>query len=416
MQKSEKTLYLFTTEFPYGNSKEIFLETEIQYLAKSFKEVHIVPLVKKDFKRLMPDNIIVENWFADENVTLRSKINALIKNPLLTTQLLFSELTSKGLPAIFRGKKELLNYLAYEIIRSNVLVREFKNFVAPDNIILYSYWLCELPAAIIFANKKTINTVCVSRAHGFDIYDDKWIAGVPFRNWKIKNLSKIYVVSQFGIDYLKKRIPEKLHRKLALSQLGVEKHKHQPTALAKSIKTIVSCSRIVALKRLDLTIALLKELNENIEWVHFGDGIDRSLIEQAALMLPPNIQVRFAGHVDNNRLMEYFSKNHVDLFISTSESEGLPVSMMEAQSFGIPIISYPVGGVPEIVVEGKTGFFFQEKLSMDENAKVLQHALLHTFDRAKIIDFFTLNFNAENNYKAFISDILSIKKRKCKKH
>jgi glycosyltransferase involved in cell wall biosynthesis len=47
--------------------------------------------------------------------------------------------------------------------------------------------------------------------------------------------------------------------------------------------------------------------------------------------------------------MEFYRNTPVHLFISTSRSEGVPVSMMEALSFGIPVMATAVGGVPELV-------------------------------------------------------------------
>lgn len=45
-----------------------------------------------------------------------------------------------------------------------------------------------------------------------------------------------------------------------------------------------------------------------------------------------------------------------DVYVLPSYNEGLPVSILEAMSFGMPIISTPVGGIPEIVKEGRNGF------------------------------------------------------------
>ena len=53
----------------------------------------------------------------------------------------------------------------------------------------------------------------------------------------------------------------------------------------------------------------------------------------------------------NEEVMEYYKNNLVDLFVNMSESEGLPVSMMEAMSFGVPVIAPDVGGIKEIVDE-----------------------------------------------------------------
>jgi glycosyltransferase involved in cell wall biosynthesis len=49
-----------------------------------------------------------------------------------------------------------------------------------------------------------------------------------------------------------------------------------------------------------------------------------------------------------------------DLAISTSENEGMPVALIEAQLAGIPVVGVDVGSVGEVVEDGKTGFVFAE--------------------------------------------------------
>jgi glycosyltransferase involved in cell wall biosynthesis len=62
--------------------------------------------------------------------------------------------------------------------------------------------------------------------------------------------------------------------------------------------------------------------------------------------------------------MEFYRKNHVDLFINVSETEGIPVSIMEAMSFGIPCIATNVGGVNEIV-NNTNGFLVKKYFNND---------------------------------------------------
>ena len=102
---------------------------------------------------------------------------------------------------------------------------------------------------------------------------------------------------------------------------------------------------------------------------------------------------------------EYYSANRVDLFISLSASEGLPVSMMEAISFGIPILATGVGGVPEIV-NTSTG----RLVKADDSANSIALAARQLLDgegpsRDEILAFFKANFEAEMNFGEF-ADIL----------
>ena len=63
--------------------------------------------------------------------------------------------------------------------------------------------------------------------------------------------------------------------------------------------------------------------------------------------------VKFEGWVGGERKLQLL--NWADVFILPSFNEGLPISILEAMSYGHPIISTPVGGIPEIVETGKNG-------------------------------------------------------------
>ena len=54
--KKSENLCFFTSSFPYGYG-ETFIESEITYLAQSFKKIYLFPLCKKDHLRKLPDNV-----------------------------------------------------------------------------------------------------------------------------------------------------------------------------------------------------------------------------------------------------------------------------------------------------------------------------------------------------------------------
>ena len=87
-------------------------------------------------------------------------------------------------------------------------------------------------------------------------------------------------------------------------------------------------------------------------WTHIGDGpVLPALMAMAGHALSRNFQIRFTGGLANARVMEFYREHPVDVFVNVSASEGLPVSIMEAQSFGIPVVATAVGGIPEIVTD-----------------------------------------------------------------
>ena len=59
------------------------------------------------------------------------------------------------------------------------------------------------------------------------------------------------------------------------------------------------------------------------------------------------LEQELPGAMDNRALMEYYSREPVSCLVNVSSSEGLPVSLMEAASFGFPALATAVGGTPE---------------------------------------------------------------------
>jgi glycosyltransferase involved in cell wall biosynthesis len=108
--------------------------------------------------------------------------------------------------------------------------------------------------------------------------------------------------------------------------------------------------------------------------------------------------------------MRYYSINTVDLFINVSSSEGVPVSIMEAMSFGIPVIATAVGGTPEIVSE-KTGWLIEPGISRQELAAKIS-AIAGRDDleliRKAARDEWFIKSRAETIYEPFVQFLLSV--------
>jgi glycosyltransferase involved in cell wall biosynthesis len=83
-----------------------------------------------------------------------------------------------------------------------------------------------------------------------------------------------------------------------------------------------------------------------------GDGPLRASLEKE---IAGRDNFRFTGFLDNRRLHEVYREN--DIFLMTSTSEGLPVSLIEAMKTGlVPVVSDIPGGIREIVENGRTGY------------------------------------------------------------
>ena len=84
----------------------------------------------------------------------------------------------------------------------------------------------------------------------------------------------------------------------------------------------------------------------------FGEGPHRDTFERLVKIHDLGARVKFFGHVSN--IENVWREHH--LFLLASRYEGLPISIVEAQLCGRPVVVTDVGGNAEIVVDGHTGF------------------------------------------------------------
>jgi glycosyltransferase involved in cell wall biosynthesis len=83
-----------------------------------------------------------------------------------------------------------------------------------------------------------------------------------------------------------------------------------------------------------------------------GEGELKSSLVKLCAELGLENRVLFLGHREDVNLLLDF----MDIFILSSHSEGCAISLLEAMASGKPVIATRVGGNPELVLEGKTGF------------------------------------------------------------
>jgi glycosyltransferase involved in cell wall biosynthesis len=88
-----------------------------------------------------------------------------------------------------------------------------------------------------------------------------------------------------------------------------------------------------------------------VHWTHFGGGPGLRELQAIVQRCPAHVRATLHGEVPHERVMEHYRTRPVDLFVLISGHEGVPVSLMEAASFGIPLLASAVGGTPEVVCE-----------------------------------------------------------------
>jgi glycosyltransferase involved in cell wall biosynthesis len=122
--------------------------------------------------------------------------------------------------------------------------------------------------------------------------------------------------------------------------------------ISHGTKVIGTTGRLAAQKApLDMVRAIAALGRDDVVLVWAGDGDLRADVERLAARLGVAERVRLLGNrTDVPRLLPGF-----DLFAMSSLFEGLPCSVVEAMTCGIPVVATAVNSVPELVIPGRTG-------------------------------------------------------------
>jgi glycosyltransferase involved in cell wall biosynthesis len=117
---------------------------------------------------------------------------------------------------------------------------------------------------------------------------------------------------------------------------------------------VLMVASMKAFKGHDTLLAAMRQLLQrgvHLQVTLAGDGPDRGSIEALAADLVAAGVVRFVGAVVHDRLGEYLSRAAVAVLPSRSES--MPLTIFEYLAYGKAIVATPVGGVPEILIDGE---------------------------------------------------------------
>ena len=349
-----RRIVLLSNTYPFGG--EIFLQNELKWIPND-QSVNLYPIFAADRAAQavqLNSNIDVRRF--DSVWSVKERLNA----GWNSLKMLFK---TKEYAAALNKAKSLRNLIkafkfAYisELRFSRILRQQRADGGKENEYIFYSYWLYEAAYIAARLKKSFPSSRFVSRCHGFDLYEIRHPNGyLPFRNFIMESADAVFPISEDGREYISQKYNGKWDGKVHTMRLGTDDWGVNP-ANACRIPTLVSCSNMVDVKRIDKIIDALKTADKEIRWYHFGDGPLREQLEQKAQELPPNVEYQFMGLVNNEELMRFYQTNHVDAFINVSSSEGVPVSIMEGLSFSIPVIATDVGGTHEIVLDGINGY------------------------------------------------------------
>jgi colanic acid/amylovoran biosynthesis glycosyltransferase len=284
--------------------------------------------------------------------------------------------------------------------------------------VAYCYWNDTQACAAVLARETGAVRKVVSRVHGFDLYEARRDHGyMPLKRQFIAAFDAIFALSHEARSYLQRTYgapPENIR----ISPLGVP----LAGALARPsragflhVMSVSSCLRVKRLDRMVDALRLLADRHRNIRmtWTHVGGG---PLLEEtmalARLKLAglDNLDFRFTGELPHHAVKARYLDAPVDMLVNTSESEGVPVSIMEAMSAGVPVVAPDVGGISSLV-SGRCGVLLSPHPDAREIADAMDRVAFadgHDRLRANARQAIEAGFDAARNYRDFVASVVAI--------
>lgn len=408
-----KKLILITDNYPFSRGELPFLQPELRETMKKF-EVTIVcksPLEKQEY--LLPDGVKLLHY---KPVFRKTQILANIARCLVSPGY-YHELFDKRNPGLSLKKKDsdIRNFRigSYDFHR---WMKQQGLFDDISNTVFYSYWYNPGAIALAIEKKHQPKIKIVTRTHNYDLFNERCVGGrQPYRCWADQYMDRVFFVSRAGRDYYLKQFATQPEEHYRLAYLGVSDNGLCPQG-DKDVLKIFSCANLIPVKRIELTIQALALIDDiEISWVHAGGGSEEENLKALAQKLlgnKNNCTYRFLGSVPNEKVIKFYQENPVDVFLTTSEREGAPVSIMEALSFGVPVIGPAIDGIPEML-DSDNGILISKEALPHETEHAIRTFAAQTQEERKQMKLsarkkWERDFCAQTNHAKFAQELAEL--------
>lgn len=399
-----------------------FMDRELPFLKINFDFITIYPIRKLDsssstIRKHITNSVNIDGSFATYINNVGTKIFFLLNaatRPSTYVEIWRCRRNAAIIPSMRRVLIDSAFFLATNFWLCKKMHLRNWGEITP---IFYGFWFAPYTYALAnFAERNA--ATCIARAHGYDIFLERTeVNYFPLRHRALKQIDHVFVASEAGTKYLQESWPE-YRSKFSCSYLGVADPKFRNPTNSSSDIRIVSCSNIVDVKRVQLIaevmILLAQRLpNLALTWTHIGDGPQLDQVLQALQDTNVNsLNWELIGRKSREEIESIYSKVPIDLFINLSSTEGgAPVSIMEAMSYGIPVLATEVGGNSEIV-DATTGALVPSNSNVVYLVNRISQMLADRTDlnskRDQCYEKWKNCFDSETNYPLFIDSIHQI--------
>jgi colanic acid/amylovoran biosynthesis glycosyltransferase len=184
----------------------------------------------------------------------------------------------------------------------------------------------------------------------------------------ISDYNRCYLLKTYHVSS-----PERLY--VVYHSIRPSKFLRQGKKPFPDVYRLLTIARLVPMKNIPLLLQICRRLADDgyrFQCDIVGDGPDRTVLENLASKLCLGRSVQFRGNMTQEELLRFY--HAADVFILTSDREGMPVVLMEAMAAEVPVVAPRVTGIPELVEDGLSGLLFPPK-DLDKAAEAVKRLL-----------------------------------------
>jgi glycosyltransferase involved in cell wall biosynthesis len=264
---------------------------------------------------------------------------------------------------------KFMNYPRHPIIRlrilvaTNRLIKLYKLHGFP-NVLHVGGMFSEIALLSMFISRK-INIPYTITLHSSD-FMMKGERRARYLKKVCREAAAVITISNFNKGYLTALGVE--HEKLHVVKAGIEVERFKRKSDYKANNTILYVGRLVRFKGLEYLIHAAKILDQHdikFKVILVGEGPLEYELKDLAARLNVQHLIEFKGFVPDSELPSVYENSHIFVHPSVElpdgRRDGIPVSMMEAMSMELPVVSTYCSGIPELVEDGWNGILVRER-------------------------------------------------------
>lgn len=350
----KRSLLLYTRDFPFGKGEASFILPELEELHANFDITIVSKNVTDVQTSALPEDIRVLR------IPVRTELCLFNLLKSFADRLLWREIAGLFRTGRLTFRRALSAYK--EMAAASQFFSKLKRLGVirkKGGQIHYAYWYDQTVIGLCRHKRRLGDGRIAARMHRCDLYEFNAPKYLPFRKYLSQLLDACIFVSREGMDYYRHHygIPESRNHHVFYLGVTNANGPQDYSAFSGTIR-IVSCSFISPVKRIDKMIDVIAQISRyHVAWTHIGGGALEKEIKAYAEKIfenRPQISWNFTDFLPMRQIYDLYRREPFDLFLNLSESEGLPVTFMEAMSFGIPVLSCVTGGVGEILDESNS--------------------------------------------------------------